>query len=227
MGDAGSTGARIPEELRPIWRALHDTTAFTVVAGSTWPADERVLLAPVSRLRRDRGLRLVIAPHEPTASHLEALERRLDRLALRHTRLGALLAAGAGVGMAPDVVVVDRMGVLADLYALADVAYVGGGFGRAGLHSVVEPAAIGVPVLFGPAHGNAREAGELASHGGGFVVASGSELEERLRTLADDPGQAVAAGDRAREYVRSGTGSAARNAELVLEAIGAGSTPAR
>jgi 3-deoxy-D-manno-octulosonic-acid transferase len=214
-GEADAT-ERVPEEIRPIWRALLDPHVFTVVAGSTWPADEKALLPPWTVLRRDRRLRLVIAPHEPTPTHLEALERRLDRLSLRHARLSALLAAARTPAESPEVVVVDRLGVLADLYALADAAYVGGGFGRAGLHSVVEPAALGVPVLYGPAHGNAREASELAARGGGFVVADQADMEARVRGFADQPATAAAAGALAREYVRSETGSAARNADLVL-----------
>jgi 3-deoxy-D-manno-octulosonic-acid transferase len=216
---------RVPEPLRAIWRLLDDPGTFTVVAGSTWPEDEKVLLPPVTVLRRGRRLRVIIAPHEPTPAHLATLERRLDDLSLRHARLGPLLA-GARAGpndtaisdrVPPEVVVVDRMGLLADLYALAAVAYVGGGFGTAGLHSVVEPAALGVPVLYGPAHGNAREAAELAATGGGFVVRSAGDIEERLRTFADEPGVAPAAGVLAREFVRSETGSAARNATLVME----------
>jgi 3-deoxy-D-manno-octulosonic-acid transferase len=207
---------RVPGELRPIWRLLDDPDAFTLVAGSTWPADEKVLAPALTVLGRTRALRLIIAPHEPTEDHLEGLERRLDRRSLRHARLSALLAGG---GAAPPVVLVDRMGILADLYALADAAYVGGGFGKSGLHSVVEPAALGVPVLFGPAHGNAREAGALAAAGGGFVVEGAAGFEDRLRELMDREGLAASTGAKARAYVRSETGAAARNATLIVEQL--------
>jgi 3-deoxy-D-manno-octulosonic-acid transferase len=235
LRDAPDAAERVPEALRPVWRLLDDPDVFTVVAGSTWAEDEAVLLSPFTVLRRDRAIRLIIAPHEPTPAHLNTLERRLDGLSLRHARLGAFLTAGVsgrfeGAGgtaamsappgrTPPEVVVVDRMGVLADLYGLADAAYVGGGFGTSGLHSVVEPAALGVPVLFGPAFGNSREAGELASHGGGFVVRSAADVEDRLHHLADDRAATAEAGSRAREYVRSETGSAVRNAELVLDCL--------
>ncbi len=212
---------RVPEPLRPIWSALDDPEVFTLVAGSTWPADENVLLPALAALRGDHRVRLIIAPHEPTPRHLDALERRLDDLALGHARLGSLTAGEArGHGAAPDapeVVVVDRVGVLADLYALGRAAYVGGGFGRSGLHSVVEPAALGVPVLFGPAHGNAREAGDLAARGGGFVVTSSSDMESRLRSWLAEPAAPAAAGAVARDFVRSETGGAARNAQLIVE----------
>ena len=98
----------------------------------------------------------------------------------------------------------DRVGVLGDLYALADVAYVGGGWGTAGLHSVLEPAAFGVPVLFGPFHANAREAAELIAAGGAFEWdADGSAL----RALLADPARRRAAGDAALRYVEAGLGA--------------------
>ena len=208
---------RVPPELLPVWRLLDDPERFTLVAGSTWPADEAVLLPAFKGLGdAGRPARLVMAPHEPTESNLESLEHRLDREGLRHGRLDALLAADDD---APEVVIVDRLGVLADLYALGDAAYVGGGFGTAGLHSVVEPAALGVPVVFGPAHGNAREADALAGAGGGYVVGDGDALAARLRTLASDPAAAREAGAAARSFVEGETGAARRNAELILERL--------
>jgi 3-deoxy-D-manno-octulosonic-acid transferase len=215
---AGTSGLEhLPEEMRPIWTALRDPDTFTLVAGSTWPADEKVLVPTVAVLRRSRNIRLIIAPHEPTRAHLDAIERRFDRQpGVQHARLKALLSGG---GRAPEVVLIDRVGILADLYALADAAYVGGGFGTAGLHSVVEPAALGVPVLFGPAHGNAREADALAEAGGGFVVEAPGDVEEKLREWMDQAGSVEEAGRRAREYVRTQIGSAQRNAEMILELV--------
>jgi 3-deoxy-D-manno-octulosonic-acid transferase len=219
---ADDAAHRVPEPLRPLWTALRDPAAFTVVAGSTWPADDDVILPAMAALRNPspsggaRRLRLIAAPHEPTPRHLAALEQRLDRLGLPHARLTPLLDGG---GPVPEAVIVDRMGVLADLYGLADAAYVGGGFGRAGLHSVVEPAALAVPVLFGPAHGNAREADDLARAGGGLVVRSAGDVTAALGGWLADPGSAMAAGARAREFVRGETGAAARNADLVAEFI--------
>jgi len=117
------------------------------------------------------------------------------------------------------VVVVDRVGVLADLYAAADAAYVGGGFHRAGLHSVVEPAALEAAVLFGPRHGNAREAAELAAAGGGWEVRDTDGLAAALRRLAGDPGARTAAGAAALAYVRSRLGGARANADALLELL--------
>jgi 3-deoxy-D-manno-octulosonic-acid transferase len=196
----------------PVLQRLRDATRFTLVAGSTWPADEARLVPALARLARGRPVRAVVAPHQPDAAHLAGLERRLDAAGLAHARLGAVEAGTSGV---PPVVVVDRVGVLAELYAVGDAAYVGGGFGRSGLHSVVEPAALGRPVLFGPRHGNAREAAELEAERGGAMIRGPDELAARLVQLAADPDARDAAGRAARAFVEARLGGAARNADVV------------
>ena len=85
-----------------------------------------------------------------------------------------------------DVVLVDRMGILAELYVAASVAYVGGGFHRAGLHSVIEPAAAGVPVLFGPRHGGSRDARLLLEAGRRAGGARRPGADGGPRALADE-----------------------------------------
>ncbi len=118
---------------------------------------------------------------------------------------------------------VDRLGVLGELYALADVAYVGGGFGRRGLHSVLEPAALGVPTLFGPHHANAREAGELIARRGAVAVADAAALESALALWLSDAAARTAAGRAAAEYVQANLGAGRRNAELVLRLLASSS----
>jgi 3-deoxy-D-manno-octulosonic-acid transferase len=189
----------------------------TLVAGSTWPADEAVLLDAWSAVRRGiPEARLIIAPHEPVPAHLAPIERWA---AEQHARLARLDAPDAG---AADVVLVDRVGVLGDLYALADVAYVGGGFHAAGLHSVLEPAAFGAPVIFGPRSNASRDARLLLSAGGGARVASAPELTERLTHWLSDAPTRAEAGARARALVQSGLGAAERSARLVEGLLGTG-----
>jgi 3-deoxy-D-manno-octulosonic-acid transferase len=183
---------------------------ITLVAGSTWPADEAALLAAWTRLRaRHADARLIVAPHEPTAAHLAPVERWAHDAGLRVARLDA---GGAG---AADVVIVDRVGVLGDLYALADAAFVGGGFHAAGLHSVLEPAAFGAPVVFGPRYANSRDAVLLVSRGGATSVGDAASLEAALARWIDDPSARRAAGEVARDVVREGLGAAERSYELV------------
>jgi 3-deoxy-D-manno-octulosonic-acid transferase len=181
----------------------------TVVAGSTWPADERVLGPAWERVAAEcPTARLVLVPHEPTATHAGSAEAWARGRGWRAARLGAADAA-------TDVIVVDRVGVLGRLYALADAAVVGGGFHAAGLHSVLEPAAFGAPVAFGPRHANSREAGLLVNEGGARVVGDAGELAALLRTWLTDRDARDAAGAAARAHVARGRGAAARNAALL------------
>jgi 3-deoxy-D-manno-octulosonic-acid transferase len=117
------------------------------------------------------------------------------------------------------VVLVDRVGVLGDLYALADAAYVGGGFHAAGLHSVLEPAAFGAPVLFGPRHTNSRDAGLLLEAAGGAMVPDVSTLIATLSTWIIDAPSRDEAGARARILVQNGLGAAERSWALVAELL--------
>jgi 3-deoxy-D-manno-octulosonic-acid transferase len=109
---------------------------------------------------------------------------------------------------------VDRVGVLGDLYALADVAYVGGGWGTAGLHSVLEPAAFGMPVFFGPRHANAREAADLVRLGAAHELRDGP-LVQHILPLVRNAARRRAAGDAARAYVQANLGAAERGAEVI------------
>ena len=196
----------------------------TLVAGSTWPADEDLLLGAFRVLREVHPeVRLVLVPHEPTPEHLDRIDQAAQRLGLEPTRWSA---AGP-----QNLLVVDQVGLLAALYAGAGIAYVGGGFGTAGLHSVLEPAACGVIVLFGPEARANPDAKALLQRRAAAVVsrdfpdwldldsqathASLSPLATLWLALLRLPAHARAAGRRGLEYVEAGAGAAARNAGLV------------
>jgi 3-deoxy-D-manno-octulosonic-acid transferase len=182
----------------------------TIVAGSTWPSDEAALLPAFERARESHpGLRLIIAPHEPGAVHVGAIERWARNARLASVRLDDAPAPSA------DMIIVDRVGVLGDLYALGDVAYVGGGFHAAGLHSVLEPAAFGVPVIFGPRAAGSRDAQLLLARGGGARVDSADALAGQLAAWLSDPCSRADAGAQAKRLVADGLGAARATYELV------------
>jgi 3-deoxy-D-manno-octulosonic-acid transferase len=195
--------------------------APTLVAGSTWPADEAVLLEAFARVRARRPeARLVLVPHEPTVDHLAAVDRRAEVAGLpTPTRLST------AEGPSP-LLVVDRVGVLATLYGAGTMAYVGGGFGRAGLHSVLEPAAWGVPVAFGPNWQDSRDAALLLQGGAAEALgrAAGSKGDSAVlaecweRWMADESHR-MAQGARARAIVSEGLGAARRSAEMLAGLI--------
>lgn len=182
----------------------------TLVAGSTWPTDEEHLLPSWTRIRdKIPDARLIIAPHEASNSHLRSIEAWARRAGLASARIDASNALDA------DVLLVDRYGILGDLYVIADVAYVGGGFQSAGLHSVLEPAAFGAPVLFGPRNEKSRDAARLVGAGGGAIVGGEVELSIRLADWLGSPSARDAAGASARAMVQGGLGAAERSFALI------------
>ena len=191
----------------------------TLVAGSTWPADEAVLLLAWDAVRAAMpSARLIIAPHEPTLTHVEPLFAWARERG--YTALGLADAERDGGAAGADVVVVDRVGVLGDLYAHADVAFVGGGFHRAGLHSAIEPAAFGAPVLFGPRHQMSREAVLLLGAGGAQSVGSAEECTTALLVWLQGAQARRSAGEQAQAIVARERGATERSVALVRSVLG-------
>jgi 3-deoxy-D-manno-octulosonic-acid transferase len=193
--------------------------APTLVAGSTWPEDESVLLGAFVRIRASHpGARLILVPHEPTAPHLLGAERVAARLGLPEA-----VRMSAARNPAP-LLLVDRVGVLAQLYGAGTMAYVGGGFGRAGLHSVLEPAAWGLPVSFGPRWRESRDADALLRAGAARAVtgrgaAAVEELAEIWSGWIEREGVRKTGGERAKALVEGGRGAAGRSADLLASLI--------
>lgn len=185
----------------------------TLVAGSTWPEDEDVLLEAFAIVRqRLPQARLILVPHEPTPAALGRIGQRASTLGLpAPVRLSALDAAS-------PLVVVDRVGILAMLYGVATLAYVGGGFTREGLHSVLEPAAWAVPVIVGPRWKDSRDAERLVLAGGARSLppkGAPGVLQLFWREWIEKEGERADAGGRAQELVLAERGAASRSADLL------------
>jgi len=170
------------------------------VCGSTWTEDEEILVPAIAQMPEICG---VLVPHEPTPSHLEELEDRIRKAGLEPVRYSTLKNAGE-LG-SRTCVVVDQIGILAELYLKGRWAFVGGSF-RKTVHSVMEPLAAGCVTFVGPLHTNNREAVSFQSLNVGAVsavtcVRCSEELVTKLRAAPE------AAGDAIREAVRARTGS--------------------
>jgi 3-deoxy-D-manno-octulosonic-acid transferase len=206
---------RLDKTREPLARlAQTPRDAFTIVAGSTWPSDEAVILpAFADLLQQIPTARLLLAPHEPNPDHLAGIADRLKHLKLpRPVRLSQLEHAKPS-----PVIVVDRVGILADLYSLGDTAYVGGGFHRAGLHSVLEPAVFGVPIIFGPHWRMSRDAALLLEKGGAVTLPGDGRhpLHSQWLVWHHDPAARVSAGLAAKLMVAEGRGASERTTALV------------
>ena len=193
----------------------------TLVAGSTWEDDEVLLLEAFARVRaRHPGAKLILVPHEPTAAHLHKIDEMSQRAGLP-----VPVRLSAGTGAAP-LLVVDKVGILAALYGAGMMAYVGGGFRRAGLHSVLEPAAWGLPVVMGPNWRESRDAVLLQEAGGAVALPprrpDQSPFEVLTKTWGgwiEQDAKRTEAGRRARAVVEQNLGASARCAELIVRTV--------
>ena len=202
--------ATAPRKSRDEIAARYRDDRATLVAGSTWPSDEQRLFPAWLQLRKQvDGARLIIAPHELSKKHLDGIERWARESSLSLSRTSDETARPT------DVLLVDQYGILGDIYALAHAAYVGGGFQDAGLHSLLEPAAFGVPVLIGPRHTDNRDARLLVAGGGAVRCPGPGDISARLLAWFRNPGVHERASRGARRVVEAGLGAADRSLELV------------
>lgn len=181
------------------------------IAGSTHRGEEAIVLDAFRHARiRCPGLALVLAPRHPErADEVEELIRERGLVACRRSRLPGDAAPGA-------VVILDTVGELAALYALAEVVFVGGSLVPIGGHNVLEPAMRGKPVLVGPHMSNFREGAELLQRsGGGLVVKDGPELERELARLLEDRELARRMGEAARQAFAGRQGAVSATLDLV------------
>ncbi len=128
-----------------------------IVAGSTWPEDDLVLLQTVLRLK-DLSWKWIWVPHEISGSQIENLKQKFTQMKIRFQLFSEIKSLKSWENL--DLILVDQVGTLATLYPLARVSFVGGSF-RKQVHSVMEPLAAGSPVIVGPYHHNNREALEF------------------------------------------------------------------
>lgn len=185
----------------------------TLVAGSTWRSDDRALFPAWMALRAVApNARLIIAPHELSAPHIASIHDWASGNSLS-------CAALADVNPDTDVIIVDRMGVLADLYAVATAAYIGGGFHDAGLHSLVEPAVFRVPVIIGPRHADSRDAQLMLASGGAVSADDEPQLARMLIRLMTDERERADRSDAIGTVVAAELGAADRSFEIVRELL--------
>jgi 3-deoxy-D-manno-octulosonic-acid transferase len=198
-----------------------------LVAGSTWPGEERLLAALLRRLRAwHRRLRLVVAPrHAERRGAVEADLAREGVSCLRRSALGDGTGRPEG-GAPPDVLLVDTTGELAGFYACADVVFVGKSLTRHGGQNPIEPAALGRSVIVGPNMENFRDVtAELVADRAVLQVRDAAELERAVETLLGNRALREAYGARAVEAVTARRGAVERSAEqiaLLLPAPGVG-----
>lgn len=191
--------AHIPLEIIQKWK---EEETFVFVAGSVWAADVKVMAPFLKKtVGRSDNIVWILIPHEPTERHLTEIESMINVRSVRLSQLGGEVNAG--------VIIADSIGKLFELYAVADAAFVGGGF-SSGAHNVLEAAVWQKPVIVGPRHCKTKEIAKLIQAEGAFEVRTAEEFEFALWQLMKDQDLREITGKRARTFVEQGTGATER-----------------
>lgn len=190
-----------PKEVPHVEEFISGKTAL--IAGSTWPSDERILAEFHSR---HKDTKLVIAPHEVYLSHIQELQKLFP-----DSTTYSDLKANKG-NFAAQVLIIDGIGLLSHLYRYGQVAYIGGGFG-AGIHNTLEAATYGLPVIFGPKYDKFQEAKDLINVKAGVSIADAEEFGAVFQQLITHPTALQQASEKARQYVQSKSGAT----EMILK----------
>lgn len=181
----------------PLIARFREGAPFVMVAGSSWPKDEDIL---IDHFNRHPEMKLIIAAHEIHESHLADIIGKLKRPYVRYSELTEANAAQA------HCLIIDCIGLLSSVYRYGDAAYIGGGFG-VGIHNVLEAAVYGIPVLFGPNYGKFREARELIARKGAFSIENQEQYDSLTDRLMSDAAFCGESGKLAGSYVEANAGA--------------------
>lgn len=152
---------------------------LTIVIGSSWPKDENFLVQFINQT--NEKVKFIIAPHNIKREQIEELKKSISKKVV-------LFSEKENQNLAKfDVFIIDTIGILTKIYSFADIAYVGGGFGKAGLHNILEPATFGVPIIIGPNFDHFAEAKALVNLDGCVSVSNYEQLSDAFYNLIQNP----------------------------------------
>jgi len=196
------------------------------LAGSTFPPEEEMVITVFRRLApRFPQLRLILVPRHP--ERFDEVAEMLDRSGLRWTRRSKLRDRKDRASQHPDdrespstverVLLVDTTGELGDWWGTSNIGFVGGSFGPRGGQNMIEPAAFGTAVCFGPKTGNFRDVVQmLLGCDGAVVVSDQDELSEFVARCIDDPHYSAKLGAQAQSLVNQNLGATQLTVDLLL-----------
>jgi 3-deoxy-D-manno-octulosonic-acid transferase len=172
-----------------------------LIAGSTWLEDDTIIFPWHSEYWA-----LIVAPHEISEHRIRAIESSCGSTSIRYSEL-------MKEPQKSHVLILDNVGMLLSVYALGNMAYVGGAFGK-GLHNILEPAACGLPVIFGPKHSKFIEASELIKHQGALSISNKEQFQSAFREFGE-PEVNEKKKDLCSQFVKDRTGAT----EMIMKSI--------
>ena len=179
-----------------------------LVAGSSWPNDEEILL---SYFNQNKDVKLIIAPHEIHEEHLQSIISKLQRPYVRYTQATTENVSDA------DCLIIDCFGLLSSVYRYGEVAYIGGGFG-VGIHNILEAAVYGIPVIFGPNYKKFQEAVDLIELGGAFSISDYTGFSRLMSDLLVDNSSLYASSAAvSNDYSQRNRGATIKVLDIILK----------
>jgi len=200
---AGDTRFDRVSEIAEDFKAIEEVEKFcgdsqVVVAGSTWPDDEKILKEASANFP---DLKIIIAPHEIHKAHIDQLSSIFPN-SVFHSQL----IAHRSQPINPNVLIIDNIGMLSRLYHYATITYIGGGFNK-GIHNTIEAAVYGKPVLFGPNYKKFKEAIGLIETGGGICINSSTELLAILQKFINNKNELEFSSKNSFDFVKQNKGA--------------------
>ena len=182
-----------------------------IVAGSTWPEDEKLLVPYINKTTKPT--KFILVPHDIKREHIQSLCRSIQKSVTTYSELKETGKTDY------SVLIVDTIGLLTRIYQFGQIAYVGGGFAT-GLHNTLEPAVYGIPVLIGTKYEGFREAEELVALQGIFSVATAAMLNQKLDELLENDELRKSTGRINSDYIDQNLGATARVMKYLQSVLG-------
>ena len=174
-----------------------------IVAGSTWPEDEKMLETAYPSIKK--GTKLIIAPHEPGEDNIKEILKRFPEAIVFSS-----IKNNNNVTSDKNILIIDNVGMLSRIYKYATIAYIGGGLKSSGVHNVLEAAVYSNPVLIGPVHEKYMEAVGLVNNKGAIVIKNEDDFSTIVNKMLDNANNIlIQTGTLAGDFVKNHTGATA------------------
>jgi 3-deoxy-D-manno-octulosonic-acid transferase len=173
----------------------------TIVMGSSWPKDESLLVDYINK--SSENVKFIIAPHIIKQDQIQELKNSIKKKTI-------LFSEKENRNLLEfSVLIIDTIGILTKIYAYADIAYVGGGFGKTGIHNILEPATFGIPIVIGSNYSNFAEAIALVNIEGCVSIQNQTQLNEALNLLLQNEDERFEKGHICSTFVQMNKGATA------------------
>lgn len=183
----------------------------TLVAGSTWPKDEELLIEYINKYASNKE-KFIIAPHNINQKDIKILIQRIQKKTILFSQVEKQDLSDS------QVLIIDSIGILTNVYNYGDVAYVGGGFGT-GIHNILEPATYGIPIIIGPNYQKFKEANDLVLNNACFEITNLEYLTKQLQNFRDNKEFTSTSGFIAYNYIQKNIGATKKIMEYINKVL--------